>query len=354
MTLRRLDTRCLIRPEDVPPSRDDCEVIGAFNPGVIEQPDGGVTMLVRIAERARETRGGYCGCPRFEPDGTPVVDWIDEQDVDYVDPRIIANRKTGYKRLTFASHLLAVHSEDGRTFDPAAGTRVFPRGPYETFGIEDPRISRVDGEDLVTYVGVSLHGVVTSLMSTTDWQTFERRGIIFTRENKDVVLFPQKVGGKYAAIHRPTGAFVVAPAEMWYASSPDLVHWGEHRVLFSSLQTWDNGRIGGGCPPLRTAHGWLKIYHGTAKPRDSPVGRYCGAALLLDLDEPWRVIGYTEQPILEPEADFEKRGFVNEVIFPTGIVQREDRLMIYCGASDAYVGLVELSLSDVLGAMTRL
>jgi predicted GH43/DUF377 family glycosyl hydrolase len=115
---------------------------------------------------------------------------------------------------------------------------------------------------------------------------------------------------------------------------------------------WQSGRVGAGTPPVRVAGGWLEIYHGNRQPtRPGEVGAYYGAALLLDPEDPARVLGRSREPLLTPEAGFEVAGFVPNVVFPTGVVRDADSLLVYYGAADAHTGVVELSEKDVLGAL---
>jgi predicted GH43/DUF377 family glycosyl hydrolase len=192
-----------------------------------------------------------------------------------------------------------------------------------------------------------------ALASTTDFQVFRRHGIIFCPENKDVMLFPQRVGGKYVALHRPLGYMPFCRPEMWLARSDDLVHWGRHQFLFSGVGDWEDGRVGGGTPPISVAGGWLEIYHGNRRPTSpGEVGAYCAGAMLLAKEDPARVLGTSTRPIVEPQLDFEIEGFVNQVVFPTGVVEEGERVLVYYGASDKYCAMVELLRDDVLQSIS--
>jgi len=351
--VRRIFTRCLLRPEDLPPSREDLEVIGVFNPGAAEV-GGEVVLLVRVAERPAERRPGYVALPRWEPGEGPVVDWVAEKEVEVVDPRVVRLRSTGRYRLTFVSHLRVVRSRDGRSVDSPEGARFVPETDYETFGVEDPRITLLEGRFYFTYVAVSPHGVATALASTPDFRTFQRHGVIFAPENKDVVLFPARVGGEYLCIHRPNPHMHFGGLEMWTARSGDLVSWGPHRVLYAGEMAWESGRIGAGAPPLLTPQGWLVIYHGNSRPETpGEVGAYVAGALLLDRERPERVLGRSGEPLLVPEEEFEREGFVSDVVFPTGVVDRGETLLVYYGAGDRAVGVVELARKEVLSCVAR-
>jgi len=347
--LERQFNACLVRPSDLAPSDDRLEIVGTFNPGAVTVK-GEVVLLVRVAECAREKRDGYTALPRWDTNDGLAIDWIPNEELVFVDPRVVEVKATGTIRITSVSHLAVIRSKDGRVLDAVADTRFMPRESYETFGVEDPRITRIGGRYYFTYVAVSKHGAATTLASTVDFKTFERHGIIFPSENKDVLLFPERIKEEYVAFHRPNPATWFSPPEMWVASSPDLIHWGNHQPFHCGGGAWETGRIGGGCPPVLTDEGWLAVYHGNERAAEG-VGMYCAGALLLDREDPRRVLRRTTDPIMVPEADFEREGFVPNVVFPTGIVDRGDTIQAFYGAADACVGVVEWRKSDVLAAM---
>jgi len=349
--LRRLFNKCLLRPSDFRPSQDDLEVIGAFNPGAIAFQNG-VVILVRVAEQAKERRPGLTPLPRWDSQAKRIViDWEKDHDLTPVDVRVVRKNRDGLVRLTFISHLRVVHSGTGRTIDLIDGIKFFPETDYEEFGVEDPRITPIDGKFYFTYVAVSRHGAATALASTTDFVSFSRHGIIFCPENKDVVLFPEKIGGEYIALHRPNAATPFTKPEMWLASSPDLMHWGHNEHFLGGSSAWDIGRIGAGTPPIRTAQGWLEIYHGNSRRQeDSGIGAYSGGLLLLDAQQPRRIIAAAGQVIL-PEADYERQGFVPNVVFPTGIFEQGTCMLVYYGAADTYSAVLEFSLAEILNLL---
>ncbi len=351
--IKRLLSKCLLRPSDFKPSHAELEVIGAFNPGAIQTEDG-VVLLVRIAEQAKERRLGYTALPRWDTRTKRVaLDWVQDNEIAPVDVRVVRSRKHGLIRLTFISHLRVIHSKDGRNIDSVDGGWFAPETEYEEFGVEDPRIVRIGDTYYITYVAVSCHGVATALASTRDFKTFRRHGIIFPPENKDVLLFPEKIGEFYYALHRPNAASPFTKPEMWIATSPDLAHWGQHEQFLGGTDIWDMGRIGGGTPPLRTPRGWLEIYHGNSRrEEDANIGTYSAGALLLDLDNPKHIVGRSGQ-IFVPEMDYEIEGFVPNVVFPTGIVQADDRLLVYYGAADTFSGLVEFSFKELLNSVAK-
>lgn len=347
--LPRLQHRVLVRPDDVLPTQDEFQVIGTFNPGVAPA-NGEVVLLVRVAERPKG-RAGWVGLPRW-CEGRLVTDWVPETEVQWIDPRVVRLRATGQVRLTFASHLRVARSADGLHVDGWGTARLVPQSPWEEYGIEDPRITRLEDRYWVSYVAVSRFGVATALASTRDFESFQRHGIIFAPENKDVVLLPERVEGRFVAIHRPAPATPLGPPGMWLAFSADLTHWGGHQPLVWPLGQWESARTGAGPPPLRTREGWLLVYHGVA-PGQGPgaVGRYQAGALILATDNPAQIVRQSRGPILAPQSEEEQRGFVPGVVFPTGLVDRGETLLVYYGAADTCTAVVEWSRRDLEAAL---
>lgn len=335
----------LLRPDQIVPSREDMQVIGTFNPGAIEV-GGEVVLLVRVAEKPIEGRTGMVALPRGDEAEKIAIDWIPEEEVEYIDPRVVRLRGSGHVRLTFLSHLRILRTGDGRSLDSVEGGWFEPHPPQEEYGVEDPRISRIEEKYYFTYVCVSRFGISTALASTVDFNRIDRLGVIFPPENKDVVLFPEKIDGDYVAIHRPWTQF--SPPQMWLARSRDLTHWGSHAPIRMETNEWEAERVGAGPPPIKTPEGWLLLYHGRkSSPRPQEVGEYGAGLLLLDLKDPSKILAKSAEPFLTPEAEFEREGFVPNVVFPTGIVESDDSYLIYYGAADTYCGVVELSKDEV-------
>jgi predicted GH43/DUF377 family glycosyl hydrolase len=351
MLLRRQYERLLLSPSDLEASRDDFEVVGVFNPGAIVA-DGEVVLLVRVAERPRERRHGYVALPRWSAEDGLEIDWLADDVVEFVDPRVVKRKADGLIRLTFISHIRVVKCGDGRAVTEISDVRFSPATNLDEFGVEDPRITAIDGRYFFTYVAVSRHGAATALASTADFRTFDRHGVVFCPENKDVVLFPERIGGQYAALHRPNAATPFCRPEMWVARSPDLIHWGQHDRLHGGGAGWETGRVGAGTPPVRAADGWLEIYHGNRQPtKPGEVGTYATGVLLLDPQNPAKILRRTPDSIFEPTADFERHGFVPDVVFPTGIVELDASYLIYYGAADSCTAVVEFSKKELLESL---
>ena len=174
---------------------------------------------------------------------------------------------------------------------------------------------------------------------------------MFAPPNRDVTIFPERIGGHYAALHRPMPHGLGRPA-IWYATSPDLVHWGNHQLVAGRrADAWDDQKVGGGAVPFRIERsgrrGWLALYHGvTERPLTYSLG-----ALLLAPDDPRRVIARSRAPVLRPEADYEVRGFFGNVVFSCGAILRGDEVRIYYGAADGVTALADVPLDDILAGL---
>ena len=346
-------TQCLLRPEDMPPSQPELKVAGVFNPAVAVV-NGEVLLLARVAEEPAETRAGWVGLPRWDiANGRVLLDWIREEEVTREDTRSVRLKRDGTVRLTFASYLCFAWCGNGREFHRLGTTRFLPASPLEEYGVEDPRLTQIGDTYHITYVGVSRHGPATMLASTRDFLSFQRHGVIFCPDNKDVVLFPEKIDGRFWALHRPSLSSSLTRPEIWLATSPDLLHWGGHLHLLGGTRAWECGRIGAGAPPVRTSAGWLELYHGNdRRPGEARVGRYSGGLLLLDLENPARILA-TSDAVFVPETEFELTGFVPDVVFPTGIVLQDDLALVYYGAADTVTAVTAFRLRDLFAAVGR-
>jgi predicted GH43/DUF377 family glycosyl hydrolase len=254
--------------------------------------------------------------------------------------------------LSGTSCLWLARSADGIHFTPDAGPTLLPAqdglfGAVESHGLEDPRITTLEGKHYITYVGYSAYDPLTLLACTEDFVTFQRMALLTLPENKDVVLFPEKIGGRYARLDRPMTQSSQR-GDIWLSFSPDLLHWGAPRPVMSPRpRKWDSAKIGAGAPPIKTAHGWLIIYHGV---RATAAGSlYRLGAALLDLDEPWKVVGRAASAILSPLAAEDFQGNVSNVVFTCGAVLEPDQtLRVYYGAADHVMCLASAQLDDVI------
>lgn len=349
----RVRTELLVRPADVAPAFDGFEVIGTFNPAAIDYREG-VALLIRVVERPLEARSGYIALPYWNARlGRVGIDWQPLDEVELIDPRIVRLKRSGRLRLTFISWLLPAFSQDGFTIDYFGESPMLPATGYETFGIEDPRLTWHRGRFYFTYVAVSAHGIVTALASTADFRSFERHGIIFCPENKDVILFPEQIGGQYVALHRPNPNAQFAQPEIWLARSPDLLHWGRHERLLGDEVQWATAKIGGGTPPIRTPLGWLSLYHGHTAPSPAAaergdIGQYAAATMLQSYADPAKIISVSRARVMVAETHFETSGYLPNIVFPTALLARGEYVDVYYGAADTVTGVARYRLEDLM------
>jgi predicted GH43/DUF377 family glycosyl hydrolase len=342
---RRFKRNPLLRPEDIRPSAPGLQIECLLNPGVFKY-DGKTWLLLRVAERPKQ-EAGKVSFPILGANGAVEILEFDEKDprLDRSDPRIL--KVDGREYLTTLSHLRLVSSANGIDFvEEESGGSFAGEGDLEAYGIEDSRVATIEGNFYLTYTAVSKAGVGVGMRSTRDWKRFTPPQMIFPPHNKDCALFEEKVGGKYYALHRPSSPGL-GGNYIWLGESPDLLHWGNHRCLAMTRPgSWDSGRVGAGAAPIRTSEGWLEIYHGANKEQ-----RYCLGLLLLDLNEPWRVLARSEEPIMEPVAEYERAGFFGNVVFTNGHLVEGDKVTMYYGASDSVICGATFSISELLGTL---
>jgi beta-1,4-mannooligosaccharide/beta-1,4-mannosyl-N-acetylglucosamine phosphorylase len=251
-------------------------------------------------------------------------------------------------------HLHVGWSEDGldwqiepRQIEFAEGDRSDP-SDYAY----DPRVCRIDDEYYVTWCGGHL-GPTIAMAVTKDFQKFNRLENAFLPFNRNGVLFPRKIGGKYFILSRPSDDGHTPFGDIYVSQSPDLCHWGMHRVVMrrggeQHGNWWQRTKIGAGPIPIETADGWLMIYHGVMDTCNGFV--YSIGAALLDLEEPWRVLYRTRDHLLTPETDYEITGHVPNVVFPCAAVhdQPTGRLAIYYGAADTHCCVAYAQLDELV------
>ena len=342
---KRFARNPLLKPADIRPSTEGMKIECLLNPAAFRF-EGKIWLLLRVAERPKQ-KPDTISLPVFEEDQTIKILHFDHSDpkLDLSDPRII--NYDGQDYLTTLSHLRLVSSTDGIHFQEEPGyPPLFGRGDLEAYGIEDARVAQIGDEYHLTFTAVSHKGVGVGLRTTRDWRTVTPRGMIFPAHNKDCAIFDEKIRGKYYTLHRPSSP-EIGGNYIWIAESPDLEHWGHNRcVALTRPGMWDSQRIGPGAAPIRTAEGWLEIYHGATKEN-----RYCLGALLLDLEEPWKVLARSEEPIMEPIADYEQTGFFGNVVFTNGHLVDGDQITLYYGASDTVICGAHFSIAEILQSL---
>ena len=251
------------------------------------------------------------------------------------------------------SHLCAARSDNGVDGWRIDSQPTFPadsdQHPEELWGIEDPRITWVPELQMygVVYTAYTRDGPGVSLAFTKDFRHFERYGLVMSPEDKDAALLPHRIGGEWAMIHRPV---TLPSAHMWISYSPDLRAWGKHKMMLEARLGgwWDARKIGLSPPPLETPRGWLVIYHGVRYTAAGVIYRL-GLALF-DLQEPERCLRRSDEWVFGPEAPYEVRGDVDNVVFPCGytIAADGDTMYLYYGAADTSIGLALGSVSAML------
>jgi predicted GH43/DUF377 family glycosyl hydrolase len=341
----------ILTPAMVAPSRPDFQVMGVFNPGVVRVGEETV-LLLRVAESPRGVPADEIAAPIYDHAAgrIDIRTWKrNTPGIVTSDSRVVTVGSDTF--LTSISHLRIARSRDGIAFRVEPLPSLAAAHPLEAFGVEDARITFIDGVHLINYTAVSSAGIATALASSVDLREFERRGIIFAPPNRDVAIFPEKIGGRYVALHRPMPDGIGRPA-IWLASSADLSSWGDHRLVATARPgQWDDFKIGGGAVPFRVRAGgrdaWLAVYHGVSS---SPL-TYALGALLLDDADPSRVLGRSREPILAPETPYEREGFFGNVVFTCGLLAEGDRVRIYYGAADGVTCVADLSLAAILAGL---
>jgi len=291
---------------------------------------------------------------------------------------------------TYISRIGLAVSEDGFNFERKSKRPLIkPAAGYDKWACEDPRITKIGDTFYITYVALSqrvreggkptyevIHSfnVQTALLTTKDFVHFKRHGIITPKDsdNRDVVIFPEKINGKFVIIHRPHRwcknwfkdplskkikvDMPVAYEDLsqrpgvWLAYSADLKHWHNHKLIIRSIYENDE-KTGAGPPPIKTDKGWFLIYHRVSRDGGNDVV-YTARAILLDLKNPSKVIAEIPYDILEPEAKYEIKGDVNKVVFPTGALVKDDTLFVYYGAADKQCAVATIKLEEILKELT--
>jgi len=371
---------------DVPPAQPGFEVQAVLNPATATLDGGDVILLLRVAERPRSDvdppadaltldlagphpklvplargytkddvvpiafRDRVAGSPRYVavylPKDLPGLDTRDPRGVEFTHPKI--GRRTTF--LTQISHLRCARSADGLHFSVDREPAIRPSSDLEEFGCEDARATKIDGRWYVTYTSVSRVGITSSLAITSDFATFEKHGAMLPPDQKDLVLFPEKKDGGFMALTRPMPGSFGHVLGIWIAVPDGRLPWGSHRPLVLPREgKWDERHTGAGTVPFLCRDGWLEIYHGVDANLDYRLG-----AVLLDRDDPTKVLARSEEPILGPERPYEMEGLFPDVVFTCGHIPLDDRgerIRVYYGAADSSVAAADFSVSDILESL---
>ncbi|MFH1616578.1 MAG: glycoside hydrolase family 130 protein [Planctomycetota bacterium] len=298
----------------------------------------------------------YAGNPILTPKDVPYkVETVHNAAVAKFDKKYVmlfrSHRDNGRSIIGIAD------SSDGFNFKVEPQPFMLPAkdgifAEYEQYGLEDPRITPLDGAYYITYSAYSPHGVRIGLARTIDFRTVERIAFITQADYRNTVIFPEKIHDSYVKLDRPHSD--ISPWAIWISYSKDLIHWGRSRVIIKPVKYhWDEMKIGPGAPPIKTEKGWLNIYHGVFPTMDGCVYRL-GVALH-KLDDPAVVLGVADRWILQPEDPWEMVGYVHNVVFTCAAVPEDDgTLKLYWGAADKVMcagtaiidELVKLCLTD--------
>ena len=268
----------------------------------------------------------------------------------------------GYLRgATFSGTSLGLALSDDGIRWRVESEPVFSLEDGEIRRVYDPRLTVIDGEIYMTFAVDTRHGLRGGIARTEDLRRFEIISMSVP-DNRNMVLFPQKWNGMFMRLERPMPVYSRGRKDrfdIWWSESPDLVHWGNSRLVAGVEDfPFANDKIGPGAPPVLTEKGWLAVTHtvdidperGKNGWEDRWTKRYCAAAILLDTEEPWKMKGHTRVPLLAPEADYEVReGFRTNVIFPTAALLLPDgKTRIYYGAADTVVAVAEAKTRDLV------
>ena len=353
-----IETKILLRPRQIKPSFQGLKVEGIFNPGAIRLPNKKIMLLARVAEKPIKKNKKFLNCPKVIFD-KPYKIYIEkflrkEVESEFQNGVVFKN---GICRLSTISHIKKIILDENGFNVEKIETKPYFTGKAGDgdYGVEDPRIVKLGNKYLMTYVSVSSNeGVCTSLALSNNLKYWRREGIIFRIQNKDVVIFPEKINGKYVALHRPEGDMNFTKPSIWISYSKDLIYWGKEKAIIDPREkAWDKDRIGSGCPPIKTKEGWLEIYHGVEDVNEKEI--YRAGALLLDLKNPEKILARSpkDKPLFEATEKEEKKGFYNNVVFPTGAILSLDKksLLIYSGGADSVISVRKIRIKDILNHM---
>lgn len=350
--------KLLLTPRMFRPSVPDWEIHGVINPAGIRRKDGKIVLYVRVTETPKNKDKKALNCPVIisESEYKASEDNVLKRSVKSKSGRIIYLKSGECKLLDISHFREIILSKDGFAVEEIDQQPRFAGKPPESeYGVEDPRLTKLGGSYYMTYVSISARdGVSTSLAISKNLRDWKRKGIIFQEQNKDVVLFPEKINNHYVALNRPESSFIFSKPSIWISYSKDLVYWGKEKaILRTRPHSWESKRNGAGPPPIKTEKGWLLIYHGVHDKKNK--GIYSAGTALLDLRNPEKVLARSppNKPLLKPSKIYEKLGYTHNVIFPTAAIPTLDgkSLLIYSGGGDSVITVRELSFKEIFENM---
>jgi len=337
-------------------------VLGAFNPGLCRLPNGNLLLMVRVAEALSNPMNDRdIHSIRWDVSGRYVTDPWPLAQTDRTDPRTFTLNNYAFSvcAVTSLSWLLPVElNKDGSRIITGHYDKIIsPRFTSQEYGIEDPRISVIEGRYYMTTCCVSSERHSTILYVSDDGLSYKCLGIILDHQNKDMLLFEGRINNKYYALTRPLGScyFAAAPSSLYHpgaavqmATSPDLLHWKpcDAPFLRARRSSAANVKIGGGTPPLLTDDGWLMLYHGVEHKSD--VGIYRTFWALLDKANPLKILHLEDTlPLLEAKPELtgpmSDRIYLHDVVFTTGIAPYGNDFIVASGELDLACRITRIS-----------
>jgi beta-1,2-mannobiose phosphorylase / 1,2-beta-oligomannan phosphorylase len=337
-------------------------VLGAFNPGLCRLPNGNLLMMVRVAEAlSNAVVGQTVCCIRWDKEKNYVTDSWPLSEVTMADPRKFRINYYGFPvfALTSLSWLLPVElNGDASEIKRVHYDKIIsPQSTNQEYGIEDPRISYIDGRYYMTTCCVSSERHSTMLFVSDDGLNYRSIGIVLDHQNKDMLLFEGKINNSFFALTRPMGEcyFASPPSSIYHpgaaihlASSPDLLHWkpSDQPFLRARKSSLSNVKIGGGTPPVLTPDGWLMFYHGVENKTE--IGIYRTFWAMLDTNDPSQILHLADgTPLLEADADLtsiiQEQVYIDDVVFTTGIVDNGEDYILASGELDLACRITRIS-----------
>lgn len=360
-------SKIILRPSDIKPTSKNLKVLGVLNPGAARLENKKIILYIRIIEQLKEfqdERYFYSPRAKGKEKYEIVIDKFAKSSAKAVD-EVAITFKNNTKRLNYISHLRKVilNKKGNKIISIDNKPTIYGLKNDSELGVEDPRITKIKDTYYMTYVGLSRkENISTYLAESKDCIKWKRLGIIFGEQDKDVVLFPEKIKNKYVCFDRPEGNFEFSAPHIWVVYSKDLIYWGKPTPISLSKHGFFS-RSGAGPPPIKTKKGWLLIFHGVTPqhqkgfwcsikktlgmPIEQGPDSYAVWAALFDLQNPGKIIARSHCPIMYPL----KKSFEDKmVVFPTGLVETKNKknLLVYSGAGDIYISLRKIPLKKIL------
>ena len=350
--------KLLLTTKDMKPSFPKWKVEGVLNPAAVRMKNNKIMLMARVAESAGQHHTSLLKCPVMssKKEYKESYQTIKKKDIVHVGEWGEMYLKDGTCRMPHISHFKRIIlDESGMNVEKIEQKPAFTGIPSDgDYGVEDPRITKIKNNYYMTYVAISANeGVSSYLAVSKDLKKWKRIGLIFREQNKDVVLFPEKIKNRYVAFNRPESLFTLSRPSIWISYSKDLIYWGRGKNLIRTREnSWEVTRNGAGTVPIKTKKGWLCIYHGVKRIEGKK--NYSAGALLLDLKNPEKILARSpkNKPLFTP-GKYGKSGFLDNVVFPTGAVIDTNKkdLLVYSGGADSVITVRKLSIKEIMDSM---